>query len=101
MYLATTKKLNKGKKKDIDLIWKDNISKIIYFRECKGNFEMDSEKLPATFAKIKNDIAPFLENSHPDCQIDCGVLNWSVYSRDIVKKTVAKIKNCEKNKWHR
>ena len=88
---------DKGKKKDIDLIWKDKQKKIIYFRECKGNFEMDSEKLPATFAKVKHDIAPFLGNEYPDYKIDCGILNWSVYSREIVKKTVSHIKNCEKN----
>ena len=86
-----------NKKKDIDLAWKDNNKKIIYIRECKGNLELDTEKLPATFEKVKEDIVPFLENKYPDYKIDCGILNWSVYSRKILRKTLSHIKSCEDN----
>tara|TARA_Y100001970_G_C14090524_1_gene779779 strand:+ start:417 stop:1070 length:654 start_codon:yes stop_codon:yes gene_type:complete len=86
-----------NKKKDIDLAWMDPIKKIIYIRECKGNMELDTEKLPATFEKVKQDIVPFLETEYPDYKIDCGILNWSVYSRKIVKKTLNHIKSCEDN----
>ena len=86
-----------NKKKDIDLAWKDNNKKIIYIRECKGNLELDTEKLPATFEKVKEDIVPFLEDKYPDYKIDCGILNWSVYSRKILNKTLSHINCCEEN----
>tara|TARA_B100001287_G_scaffold50226_1_gene39265 strand:+ start:5230 stop:5916 length:687 start_codon:yes stop_codon:yes gene_type:complete len=90
--------IDKGnKRKDIDLAWKDNNKKIIYIRECKGNIELDTEKLPATFEKVKQDIVPFLETKYPDYKIDCGILNWSVYSRKILRKTLTHIKSCEDN----
>ena len=47
-----------NKKKDVDLIFKDEIDKIIYYRELKGNIELDTEKLPATITKCKE-----IENS--------------------------------------
>jgi len=37
--------------KDVDLIFKDEFNKIIYYRELKGNIELDTEKLPATINK--------------------------------------------------
>ena len=40
-----------NKNKDVDLIFKDNINNIIYYRELKGNIELDTEKLPATINK--------------------------------------------------
>jgi hypothetical protein len=89
--------VDKGKRKDIDLAWKDDNKKVIYIRECKGNIELDTEKLPATFEKVKNDIVPFLEEKYPNYKIDCGILNWSVYSRTILKKTLSHIKSCEDN----
>ena len=88
---------DKGKRKDIDLAWVDNLKKIVYIRECKGNIELDTEKLPATFNKVKEEIVPFLINSYPGYSIDCGILNWSVYSRNILKKTLSHIKKCETN----
>ena len=88
---------DKDKKKDIDLAWVDHLKKIVYIRECKGNIELDTEKLPATFNKVKEDIVPFLEKSYEGYSIDCGILNWSVYSRNILKKTLTHIKKCEMN----
>ena len=38
----------KGKKKDLDMIWVDKQKKTLRYRELKGNIEMDSEKIPAT-----------------------------------------------------
>lgn len=86
----------KGKKKDFDLLWSNNITKTIYIRECKGNIELDSEKLPATFEKVINDLVPFLKEKYPGYVIDFGILNWSIYSRNILKKTLSHIKTCEK-----
>jgi hypothetical protein len=53
------------KKKDVDLIFKDEFLKIIYYRELKGNIELDTEKIPATIAKC-NDITTFLSNKYED-----------------------------------
>jgi len=82
------------KKKDVDLIFKDEINKIIYYRELKGNIELDTEKIPATIDKC-NEIKSSLQITYPDCFIDCAVLNWSVYNRSILKKKVSNIKTFE------
>jgi hypothetical protein len=87
----------KLKKKDIDLIWLDKQSKKIYVREAKGNIELDTEKLPATFKKITEDLMPFVKDKYPDYEIDVGILNWSVYAREEHKKCLSHIKTCEKN----
>ena len=78
------------KKKDIDLIFKDEINKIIYYRELKGNIELDTEKLPATIEKCK-EIEKSLEEKYKDYKIDCGILNWSVYNRKILKAGLSNI----------
>ena len=97
---------DKDKKKDIDLAWVDHLKKIVYIRECKGNIELDTEKLPATFNKVKEDIVPFLEKSYEGYSIDCGILNWSVYSRNKLNElnelnktnnTLKHIQSCEDN----
>lgn len=79
------------KKKDIDLIFKDETNKIIYYRELKGNIELDTEKLPATIAKCK-EIEQSLKDKYEDYKIDCGILNWSVYNRKILKAGLSNIK---------
>jgi hypothetical protein len=79
-----------NKKKDIDLIFKDEINKIIYYRELKGNIELDTEKLPATIEKCK-EIEKSLEEKYKDYKIDCGILNWSVYNRKILKAGISNI----------
>lgn len=66
-----------NKNKDVDLIFKDNINNIIYYRELKGNIELDTEKLPATINKC-NEINLFLKKEY-DYQINFGILNWSIY----------------------
>ena len=83
-----------NKKKDVDLIFKDETNKIIYYRELKGNIELDTEKLPATIAKCK-EIVSSLEISHLDYTIDCGILNWSVFNRKILTAGLSNIKNFE------
>lgn len=79
------------KKKDIDLIFKDDINKIIYYRELKANIELDSEKLPATISKCK-EIEKFLQEKYNSYKIDSGILNWSVYNRQILKTGLPNIK---------
>lgn len=91
------KKKDKDTKKDIDLAWVDHLKKIVYIRECKGNIELDTEKLPATFEKINQVIVPFLKEKYEGYSIDCGILNWSVYSRNILNKTLTHIQSCEDN----
>ena len=79
------------KKKDIDLLFKDETNKIIYYRELKGNIELDTEKLPATIAKCK-EIEKSLEEKYKDYKIDSGILNWSIYNRKILKAGLSNIR---------
>ena len=82
------------KNKDFDLVWADHEKKIIGYRELKGNIEMDSEKIPATIEKVK-ELAMTL--GLPGYSIDSGILNWSVYDREILTKGKSNIKKCEEN----
>ena len=91
----------KGKKKDVDLIWVDEEKKTLRYRELKGNIEMDSEKIPATIDKIKDEIFPCLKNKYPeykDFEVDIGILAWGIYNRDGLKKGLSQIKKCEEKK---
>ena len=83
-----------GKKKDVDLIFKNEETKTIYYRELKGNIELDTEKLPATINKCK-EIENDLKLSYPDYTINCGILNWSVYNRAILTAGLSNIKSFE------
>jgi len=83
-----------NKKKDVDLIFKDKNNKIIYYRELKGNIELDTEKLPATIIKCK-EIETSLKTTYLDYMIDCGILNWSVYNRKILTAGLSNIKTFE------
>jgi hypothetical protein len=83
-----------NKKKDVDLIFKDEFNKIIYYRELKGNIELDTEKLPATITKCK-EIENSLKTTYLDYTIDCGILNWSVYNRKILIAGLSNIKTFE------
>lgn len=85
----------KGKKKDLDLIWIDKNKKILYYREAKGNIELDTEKLPAMISKIKNEISNFISEKYHDYTINTGLLCWSVYNRNGLKKGITQIKKCE------
>jgi len=82
------------KKRDVDLIFKDEINKIIYYRELKGNIELDTEKIPATISKC-NEIEKSLKSKYLNYTINCGILNWSVYNRNILKAGLSNIKTFE------
>lgn len=83
-----------NKKKDVDLIFKDEFNKIIYYRELKGNIELDTEKLPATIEKCK-EIENSLKSTYMDYTINCGILNWSVYNRNVLTAGISNIKTFE------
>lgn len=85
-----------NKNKDIDLIFKNEKDKIIYYRELKGNIELDTEKLPATINKCK-EIEKSLNDNYLDYTINCGILNWSIYNRELLSAGVSNIKTFEKN----
>lgn len=85
------------KKKDIDLIWVNPEKQTVYVRELKGNIQLDTEKLPATFQKITEKLLPFVQEKYPGHTIDVGVLNWGVYSRDELTEGLRQIKTCEEN----
>ena len=84
-----------GKKKDLDLLWKDERNKTIYYREAKGNIELDSEKLPATIKKVKELLDTYIKPKYPEYNIDIGVFNWSIYNRKQLEKGISHIKKCE------
>ena len=44
MLQCGVQKIN-DKKKDVDLLFKNEVTKTIYYRELKGNIELDTEKL--------------------------------------------------------
>ena len=83
-----------GINKDVDLLFKDEINKIVYYRELKGNIELDTEKLPATIDKCKK-IESSLKTDYLDYSINCGILNWSVYNRKILTAGITNIKSFE------
>jgi len=85
-----------NKKKDVDLIFKDENRNVIYYRELKGNIELDTEKLPATISKCK-EIREVLRDKYPDYSINYGILNWSVYNRNILTVGLSNIKTFENN----
>lgn len=87
-----------SKSKDIDLQWANHSTKTIYVRELKGNMQLDTEKLPATFKKVTDDLLPYNQEKYPDYTIDIGILNWSVYDRsDLCKYLQGHIVKCEDN----
>jgi len=84
-----------GKNKDLDLLWKDERNKTIYYREAKGNIELDSEKLPATIKKVKEILDTYIKPKYPEYNIDIGVFNWSIYNRKQLERGISHIKKCE------
>jgi len=86
----------RGVKKDIDLLFIDINNNVIYYRELKGNIELDTEKIEATSNKCKV-ISETLKKSHPNKIINYGILNWSIYNRKILKAGLSNIKKFEKN----
>jgi hypothetical protein len=85
------------KKKDVDLIFKDENNKIIYYRELKGNIELDTEKIPAIISKCK-EIENSLKSTYLDYNINCGILNWSVYNRKILTAGISNINTFENSR---
>lgn len=83
-----------GKRKDIDLKFKNKEKNIIHVRELKANIELDTEKLIATTNKCK-DVETDLKNKNPECDVDFGILNWSVYDRSILTAGLNHIKTFE------
>ena len=89
---------NKNQKKDFDLVFQDEINKVIYFRELKSNIELDTEKIVSTFEKVDGELKEWLEKKYTGYSIDVGILNWSIYNRNIPNlKTKSHIKKCEDN----
>lgn len=82
------------KKKDIDLIFKNETTKTVYYYELKGNIELDTEKIPATIAKCK-EIETFIQSHYPDYKTHIGILNWSVYNRAILTSGIHNIARFE------
>lgn len=84
--------------RDIDFLFLDTTEnpQILYYRELKGNIELDSEKTKATVEKCK-DIASYLAVEYPSFKLDCGILNWSIYKREDLAPSFCKnIKAFEK-----
>lgn len=86
-----------GKSKDIDLLFMDDVKKIVYYRELKSNLDLDTEKLPATYEKIKK-ITKYLRSEYPSYKIDSSLMAWAVYEeKDLPKRYNSKIKKCNDN----
>lgn len=83
------------KKKDFDLIFKDNKHNIIYYVESKGNMELDTEKLPATIDKVKK-LGSSLKKKYPEYKIISAIYNWSIYDREDAVGGLTQINTCEK-----
>ena len=64
-----------NKKIDVDLLWSDPRNKTIYYRELKGNIEMDTEKIPAMLEKIKT-VTRHYTKEYPGFTVNSGVLVW-------------------------
>lgn len=92
---GVTKEVLNGESKDIDFIVLNKTDKVVYYYELKSNLELDTEKLPATINKV-NVIREYLTNMYPQYKIECGILHWAVYNRDILpKKYLGKIRQAE------
>ena len=64
--------------KDLDLIFRDDVRKIIYYRELKLNINLDTEKIVSTYEKVKY-ITRYLEQKYPNYKIDSAVLTWGTF----------------------
>jgi hypothetical protein len=85
-----------GKSKDIDLLFKDEVEKVIHYREMKSNLELDTEKLPATYEKIQM-ITKYVEKQYSGYKVDSSLLHWSAYEPSILPtKYKTHTKKCNK-----
>ena len=73
--------VDKDIKTDIDLNFRDDKTKTIFYRELKANINLDSEKMPATIEKSKR-VHRHLQKKYPDYKINSGALWWSVYDKE-------------------
>ena len=87
-----------GTNMDIDLIWKNKVTKTIHYRELKANIDVDTEKIVSVVERVRT-INYFLTNKYPEYTIDSGVLHWSVYGRNCISEnngclnSVTKVEN--------
>ena len=58
--------------KDVDILFK--IGNTVYYRECKCNLGLDSEKSLAPARKVER-IARLLEGTYQGCQVDAALVN--------------------------
>ena len=87
--------LEKGKKKDVDLAFKDGNGNI-YYLELKSNIELDSEKLPVTAEKVK-EITKKLQEKYPDNVVKGLVFCWAIFDiEDNLKKIKSKVNSFKK-----
>lgn len=76
-YVVITDKysvISNGEEKEADLLAKLPQQLVIVYREVKTNVNLDSEKMPATVAKIA-DISGALQKTYHDHEINSGLLN--------------------------
>lgn len=73
-------------KKDFDIVWIDNAKKVVYYRECKTNIDLDSEKLPATTEKVAA-LHKDLQIKYPDYEIDSGVFCPTIFSKKEIENS--------------
>jgi hypothetical protein len=87
-----------GTNMDIDLIWKNEGTKTIHYRELKANIDVDTEKIVSVVERVRT-INYFLTTKYPEYTIDPGVLHWSVYGRNCISEnngclnSVTKVEN--------
>ena len=72
-----------SKKKDVDLLFQCEDTKTIYYRELKGNIELDTEKFPATIEKCLF-IKKQLQSMYANYSINCGIFHWTMYSSSVL-----------------
>ena len=65
--------------KDLDLIFRDDVKKVIYYLELKLNINLDTEKIVSTYEKVKH-ITRYLEQKYPNYKIDSAVLTWGTFN---------------------
>lgn len=84
-----------NRKKDVDLLFRNRETNVVYYRELKANIELDTEKLPATIQKCHS-IQKHISEKYEGCVVDVGILNWSVYDRKCLTAGISNIKSFEK-----
>ena len=82
--------------KDLDLIFRDNQNKVIYYRELKCNIDLDTEKIVSTYEKVLY-IQDHLRVKFPEYRIDVAILAWATYDKEKITAQ-SKIKKCHDNK---